>query len=198
MPSKRNTKKSGSTNKNSRKNRPSPSESATLFPVGTIKRGNDKNDYVVVATSTGVQRWVPILNAEINGIRLLTLDYIAKHIGKTFKYLEGEYQSQFPKSFKADRSKYLRIDTFTPNGDIEIKGKIIKDWFKTRQPALPEGFSLKENPKGLGALSLLPDRTMIFVLSNNPDELPLQIDSQNKKVASTNVMNMQAWIKTGA
>ena len=165
--------------KKQKSSRPSPSESATLYPVGTIKRGNDKNDYVIVATSSGVQRWMPLLSAEINGIRLLTIDNIAKNIGKTFKYLEGEYQSQFPKSFKADKSKYLRIDEFTPNGDIEIKGKIVKDWFKTRQPALP-------------------DRAMIFVLSNNPDEIPLQIDSQSKKTASTNVMNMQAWIKNSA
>ena len=180
MPSK--TIKNMSNNRKSKKlksSRPSPTESATLFPVGTIKRGNDKTHYVVVETSTGVQRWVPILSAEINGIRLLTLDYIAKNIGKTFKYLEGEYQALFPKSFKNDKGNLLRIDTFTPNGDIEIKGKIVKDWFKTRRP-------------------LLPDRAMIFVLSDNPDELPLQIDSQSKKTASTNVMNMQAWIKTGA
>lgn len=40
--------------------RPSPTPSATLFPVGTKKRGNDGRTYVVVATRTGVQRWQPV------------------------------------------------------------------------------------------------------------------------------------------
>jgi hypothetical protein len=110
--------------------------------------------------ASGVQRWVPILSAEINGIRLLTLDHISKNIGKTIHYLEGEYQSTVPKSFKSDKAKYLRIDEFTPSGDIEINGKVIKNWFATRKPALS-------------------DKAMIFVLSNNPNELPLQIDSKN-------------------
>lgn len=37
--------------------RPSPTQSATLFPVGTKKRGNDGRTYVVAATRSGVQRW---------------------------------------------------------------------------------------------------------------------------------------------
>ena len=64
-----------------------------------------------------------------------------------------------PKSFKIDKSKYLRMEQFTPSGDVEINGKIFKSWFAIRKPALP-------------------DKAMIFVLSNNPNEIPLQIDSQ--------------------
>lgn len=37
--------------------RPSPSESATLFKVGTVKRGNDGNMWIVYQTSAGVKRW---------------------------------------------------------------------------------------------------------------------------------------------
>jgi len=37
--------------------RPSPSESATLFKVGTKKVGNDKNIWVIVETVTGTKRW---------------------------------------------------------------------------------------------------------------------------------------------
>lgn len=39
--------------------RPSPAESATLFQVGTKRRGNDGRTYVVGATKAGVRRWVP-------------------------------------------------------------------------------------------------------------------------------------------
>ena len=40
-----------------RSERPSPSASATQFPPGTKKRGNDGTIYVVVVTRTGVRRW---------------------------------------------------------------------------------------------------------------------------------------------
>lgn len=48
-----------------RSNRPSPSDSATDYPVGTVKRGNDSNLWKVIAASNGVQRWarVPIPSA---------------------------------------------------------------------------------------------------------------------------------------
>ena len=41
-----------------RTNRPSPSDSATQFPVGTTKIGNDGNMYKVILTSNGRKRWV--------------------------------------------------------------------------------------------------------------------------------------------
>ncbi len=37
--------------------RQSPSQSATLFPVGTKKKGNDKNMWVVTKTKNGIKRW---------------------------------------------------------------------------------------------------------------------------------------------
>lgn len=37
--------------------RPSPSESATLFKVGTKKKGNDGNIWIITETKTGVKRW---------------------------------------------------------------------------------------------------------------------------------------------
>jgi hypothetical protein len=37
--------------------RKSPSESATKFSVGTIKKGNDGNMWKIIATAAGVHRW---------------------------------------------------------------------------------------------------------------------------------------------
>jgi len=37
--------------------RPSPSESATLFKIGTKKKGNDGNMYIITKTKSGVKRW---------------------------------------------------------------------------------------------------------------------------------------------
>lgn len=42
----------------SKKNRPSPSQSATLFQVGFVKKGNDGNLYQVKENKNKVKRWV--------------------------------------------------------------------------------------------------------------------------------------------
>ena len=39
--------------------RKSPAESATLFPEGTQKKGQDGKEWVVATTKAGVHRWVP-------------------------------------------------------------------------------------------------------------------------------------------
>lgn len=41
----------------SREERPSPSQSATLFKIGTIKKGNDGNQWKVIGTTNGTHRW---------------------------------------------------------------------------------------------------------------------------------------------
>jgi hypothetical protein len=40
--------------------RPSPTESATLFAVGTKRKGNDGRQYIVAETNAGVKRWVHV------------------------------------------------------------------------------------------------------------------------------------------
>ena len=44
-------------------NRPSPSDSATLFNLGRQMKGNDGNMWVVKQTPKGVKRWVRDTNA---------------------------------------------------------------------------------------------------------------------------------------
>lgn len=43
-------------------NRPSPTDSATAYPVGTTLPGNDGRYWEVKANKTGSQRWVPVSN----------------------------------------------------------------------------------------------------------------------------------------
>lgn len=40
-----------------KKQRKGPIESATLFSIGTIKKGNDGNKWVIIETSAGIHRW---------------------------------------------------------------------------------------------------------------------------------------------
>ena len=44
-----------------KKNRPSPSDSATLYKVGQIKKGNDGFKYIVTETKDNIHRWKKIL-----------------------------------------------------------------------------------------------------------------------------------------
>lgn len=50
-------KKPKENTKKLKKNRPSPSESATLFKIGTKKKGNDGNMYIISVNKNGVKRW---------------------------------------------------------------------------------------------------------------------------------------------
>lgn len=43
--------------KNKKKIRPSPSESATLYKIGTIKKGNDGNLYIIYITKNKIKKW---------------------------------------------------------------------------------------------------------------------------------------------
>ena len=43
--------------KKNKKKRPSPSESATKFKVGTKKKGNDGNMWIIIENKNGVKRW---------------------------------------------------------------------------------------------------------------------------------------------
>ena len=43
-----------------KKNRQGPSESATLFDEGTIKKGNDGNNWIITVTNAGIRRWLRV------------------------------------------------------------------------------------------------------------------------------------------
>ena len=45
--------------------RKAPSQSATLFKKGTIKKGNDGNRWVIVTNTRGVQRWQKVQGAKV-------------------------------------------------------------------------------------------------------------------------------------
>jgi hypothetical protein len=46
--------------------RQSPIESATLFSIGTIKKGNDGNKWVIIETSAGIHRWKQVKTGKPN------------------------------------------------------------------------------------------------------------------------------------
>lgn len=65
--------------------RPSPTESATAFPVGTVKQGNDGNMWQVKNNAT-CQRWVKVSSGSISTANHLTPNYRYK-IGDKVKII---------------------------------------------------------------------------------------------------------------
>jgi hypothetical protein len=147
------------TRKNKGGGRKSPSESATDFPEGTIKLGNNKQKWVVKKVSGGSQRWIPYESVELFGYKALTVDYLAKHIGKPVKFYEREYSDMWPPK---SNSK-LYPSTITPNGNAGpiTNKKRIEGWLKTQKPSIK-------------------DRTMFSIDGDGDLTESLQVDSINK------------------
>ena len=120
------TKKAKTENKSSR---PSPSESAGSLSEGIIKRGNNGQYWVIKKASNDIQRWVPLANGpDIGGIMPLTVDYLAKHIGKPIVIYETEYAGRYP-----TRAEFRESWRFTPSGDAKIGNKLLAGWLRKQK-----------------------------------------------------------------
>ena len=159
--------------------RKSPEESATEFPVGTIKKGNDKNKWVVMQTINGTKRWSPYTSVELNEYRALTIDFLKKNIGKEIKVYEREYNDTWVK-----KSEKMLKSTFIPTGNA-VYGKnftVIENWLKTLKPEIKDNIIF-----GIEGYLKYPGEK--FKLAS------LQVDSKNKSTVSSNIVNMEAFIK---
>ena len=162
------------TRKNTGGSRKSPSDSATDFPEGTIKLGNNKKQWVVKKVSDGSQRWIPYESVELFGYKALTVDYLASHIGKPVKIYEREYNDMWPPKSTSKLHSFI----FTPNGNAgpTTKKKRIEGWLKTQKPPIK-------------------DRTVFTIDGSEGGLDSLQVDSINKTRVSSNMMNQDAFVK---
>jgi hypothetical protein len=160
--------------------RPSPSDSATEYPQGTIRTGNDGQKWVIKSGLNGIPRWVPYYSAVINSFRALTIDYLSKNIGKELIIFEREFKSEWPRQSDSNMYKLRWI----PSGDAKyLKNKgILANWLKTQKPGIK-------------------DRSVFLLLGRGDwykdkilTEMALQVDSKNKKIVSSNIMNMEAFV----
>jgi hypothetical protein len=80
--------------------RKAPTESATLFKKGTIKKGNDGNKWVIVTNARGVQRWQkvqaatkPMKNKTKKSKRILEMEADPNSVWGKNKPLEDFWRS---------------------------------------------------------------------------------------------------------
>ena len=121
----------------SNKLRPSPSDSATLYKIGTVKKGNDSNNWIVIQTSNETHRWKKLADnksnsrknisketlqlTNVNKLKKLTTIEITDKVGigdfgyKTLDMKKGNYGV-----YKADDNLLL----------INSKYKVTKDFLK--------------------------------------------------------------------
>lgn len=162
------------------KGRPSPTESATAFPEGTIRVGGNKCRWVVTKTAAGVKRWTTYENAALNGYAPLTVDILCKNKGVPVKVYER------PMKFHADtwptgpRDFDVRYQ-FTSSGDVIWGGKVRADWIEGQKPRLPS--SMFRNDV-IGTFS-----------SFGNFKGPIHVDPVTKCLVSSNVDNTEAFVK---
>lgn len=173
------TRKVGKSVNKTRKARKSPAESATSLPEGTIKGG-----WVIKKASNGVARWMPTVSAELNGFRLLTVDYVAKRIGKPITLYVREYTDLWPKIADFHKNSTHFTAKFVPNGDATNAKTKIPGWLKSQKPEIKNGshFSV--------------DGPVTMCFNGKCDVVDgLQVDSIGKKLMSLNLMNQEIFVK---
>ena len=171
------------------KERKSPNESATLFDVGTMKKGNDDHIWVIMSDKNNNKRWVPKISVELNGLKTLTVDYLAKNIDKTLKLYDREYGNQWPdKNDWLEKNKMKVRDLgyytilFKPTGNALLGKKVLKNWLKTQQPPIKDNTNF--NIEGYISFDNDP---------NNMELSSFQVDTKNKKIVSSNLINIETF-----
>lgn len=109
--------------------RQGPSESATVFPVGTIKRGNDGNNWIVIQTKNS-KRWSKLNNNTLQKTKKTsnkTKNYTIKKSKKNdisvdkLRQLLKKYNASFNGSKEAMAQKLFRLRQATiENADLEL------------------------------------------------------------------------------
>ena len=121
--------------------RKSPTESATLFKVGTVKVGNDGNKWIIVKTKNGIRRWSPyketfdlhelkdfkitVNYSELDGNSKMTID----PQGNVVMDLKSKYIPRFNNkkiTLKIDKNVNYEISNY---GHLIITFKIKDDYF---------------------------------------------------------------------
>ena len=81
--------------------RKGPSESATIFPIGTIKKGNDGNKWKIIETDSGVHRWSKMMS-------IMQLQHPAYH-KRTVKKSKSKSKNMKPVNIPTNDEKGISL-----------------------------------------------------------------------------------------
>jgi hypothetical protein len=70
--------------------RKAPSESATLFKKGTIKKGNDGNRWTIVTNARGVQRWQKVQGQGVKVKAKVKTRRVGRRVGRIIELGTGD------------------------------------------------------------------------------------------------------------
>ena len=129
------------------KSRPSPSESATLFKLGTKKEGNDGNIWEIVKNINGVKRWKKISQKKGGAYKTKTRKSKSKKVSKSKSKkvsslrdlaAEKEFITTYCKrKFKKSPQKITKcISTIIKNTNAQYKKNTVKRKSKSKRKSV--------------------------------------------------------------
>jgi hypothetical protein len=158
-----------------KKERKSPTTSATLFPVGTIEWGNNNHKWVIIKNKKGIKHWAPYYSTSLNGYTPLTAKILKKNIDKPIIVYERQSQFTWPKNKNDFDVKYL----FKASGDGELNNKVFSNWLKNKT------YKVKKND--------------IFIIKGKMKskdiDSSIQVSPLPDELISSNLMNTDAFVK---
>ena len=130
--------------------RPSPTESATLYKIGSRKRGNDGKMYIVTVTKAKVKRWTELVK---------TIKHIKKRTRRDKKMTKTRKRHKETTTDANVWGKNKKLENFwrkLASGDKVIlvynNGKIVHYTLPKTQPAKQKKYIELENNKDIKAL----------------------------------------------
>lgn len=166
--------------------RPSPSQSATLFKTGTTKQGNDGNMWTIVENKNGVKKWqkqkdevqnIKFVNGEITEFKLPSINSL-ENIGTIVIYSsvvvgEFSYAKSLPNFKEGTYWIYRADDNLILSKQKLTEKKIINSvWKYSGQQALVDGGTFGFwDLKYVRALSSFDNRT-IYKKSSKINRIP--------------------------
>lgn len=130
--------------------RPSPTESATLYKIGSRKRGNDGKMYIVTVTKAKVKRWTELVK---------TIKHIKKRTRREKKMTKTRKRHKETTTDANVWGKNKKLENFwrkLASGDKVIlvynNGKIVHYTLPKTQPAKKKKYIELENNKDIKAI----------------------------------------------
>jgi hypothetical protein len=154
--------------------RKGPEESATNFSVGTEKKGNDKNMWIIVKNKNGVKRWKKVAKKSRKSFTKKSRKSFTKKSRKSSKILKGKKYLIFDNGGRPYKVviKGKGLDIFTYNDEVEDINYddypiLVKSYKNLKNIFIPKGIDDRGNAwsggKGNTILAHISGNRYLFI-----------------------------------